>query len=192
MSEELVPASSPIIDLLDVSDQKTVTGSNMIHSATADRRVAFLLDYLVDFNVSRASKAVGMTVSNGYRILRTPEAKEAIKLEMRERRSCYSIETAMILHELATIAYGSLANYQQFLKDGDLSKLPAEHAAALQEITQETFTTREGEQATRIKIKMSEKVRALELLGKYQKMWGGADGEGNSSPVVVNLNVEFE
>jgi Terminase small subunit len=79
-----------------------------------------------------------------------------------------------VLEELTKLA---LANMQDYMKPGldgdpvlDFAKLTREQASALQEVTVDRYTEGRGEDARevkRVKFKLADKLRALELLGKH-------------------------
>lgn len=173
MSEALVPKSRGM----------TIPGQ--------DLREAFLIEYLIDFNVVRSARAVGCASITGYQMLREPESRAAVKKEMLARSEEAEVERMKIEQALKMIAYGAFSNLEEFQKTGDYSKLSPEAAMTIQEVTQEVFQTRGGESATRIKIKTADRLRALELLAKIRGLLT-EKSDGATAPVTVNLNVEFE
>ncbi len=153
-----------------------------------DRREAFVAEYMVDFDVARAAQVVGIQTRTAYKMLREPAVREAITEAQAARRDVLAIEKNTILRELALIAFGSLKNYQEYLQTGDLSLMENDHAAALSEVTQESFMR--GEDAvTKVKVKMADKTRALELLGKYQALWTDKVALGGEGGAPINMNV---
>ena len=80
-----------------------------------------------------------------------------------------------VLEELTKIA---LANMQDYVGDGfemrEISELTREQAAALQEVTVETFTDGKGADARevqRVKFKLADKLGALLQLGRHHKLF---------------------
>jgi phage terminase small subunit len=80
-----------------------------------------------------------------------------------------------VLEELTKLA---CANMQDFVGDDDvtlsIASLNQSRAAAIQEYTVEHYTEGQGEQAKpvkKIKLKLADKLRALELLGKHHALF---------------------
>lgn len=83
-----------------------------------------------------------------------------------------------ITAELAKLAFANKTDYYRLQGDGtpqiDLSAITHEQAAAIQELTVQTFMEGRGEDAREVRdvrIKLADKTRALELLGKAEKMF---------------------
>jgi hypothetical protein len=71
-----------------------------------------------------------------------------------------------------------MQDYMRVGPDGDpvldCSKLTRDQAAALQEVTVDTYTNGRGDDARevkRVKFKLADKLRALELIGKHHKLF---------------------
>jgi phage terminase small subunit len=72
----------------------------------------------------------------------------------------------------------NLADYIQVQEDGtayvNLSELTREQAAAVQEITVDEYAEGNGDDSRlvkKVKLKLIDKIRALELIGKHLAMW---------------------
>jgi phage terminase small subunit len=88
------------------------------------------------------------------------------------------ISTDKVLRELALIGFSNMLDYIQTQEDGsayvDLSKLTREQAAAIGEITSETYMEGAGDEARpvkRTKFKLVDKRAALVDLGKHLGMF---------------------
>lgn len=158
-----------------------------------DRREAFIAEYLQDFDTSRAAKVLGVTPQCAYRWLKEPAVREAIREAQEAQRGELTIEKNTILRELALIAFGSIKNYELYLETGEMSDMDEDDARAISEATND-ITDTDGGSKTKRKVKMADKVRALELLGKYHALWTDkavVAGEGGN-PVKVEMKVSFE
>jgi len=88
-----------------------------------------------------------------------------------------------VLRELSLMGFSNMLDYVTPQKDGyayvDLSKLTRDQAAAIQEITTESFVSdseddeeeESGKVITKVKFKLADKRGSLELLGKHLKLF---------------------
>jgi hypothetical protein len=99
--------------------------------------------------------------------------------ELAEQAAQGAVMTAQeALEELTRIARANMQDYMRVGPDGDpvldYSKLTRDQAAALQEVTVDTHTDGRGDDARevkRVKFKLADKLRALELLGKHHALF---------------------
>jgi phage terminase small subunit len=82
------------------------------------------------------------------------------------------------LVELTKLARANMQDYMHVGPDGDpvldYSKLTRDQAAALQEVTVDTYTDGRGDDARevkKVKFKLADKLRALELIGKHYALF---------------------
>lgn len=96
------------------------------------------------------------------------------------RKAAASVEVteARVIAEIAKIGFANMLDYIVVDTDGyavvDLSKLTRDQAAAIQEVTVDTYAERDGEdvhQVKKIKFKLGDKKGNLELLGRYLSLW---------------------
>lgn len=83
-----------------------------------------------------------------------------------------------VLGELAKLGFANMSDFVILQADGtpqfDLSGLSHEQAAAIQEMTIDTYVTGKGEDAQEVrsvKVKLAPKLGALELMGKHLKLF---------------------
>ncbi|MGI6078461.1 MAG: terminase small subunit [Fastidiosipilaceae bacterium] len=142
----------------------------------------FVAEYLVDLNATQAAIRAGYSIKNADKIgpenLRKPKIQKAIQEQMNARESRTLITADKVLEELAKIGFANLADYIQVQQDGtayvDISGMTREQAAAVQEITVDEYTEGGGEdarQVKKVKLKLIDKIKALELIGKHLAMW---------------------
>jgi phage terminase small subunit len=142
----------------------------------------FVAEYLVDLNATQAAIRAGYSIKNADKIgpenLRKPKIQKAIQEQMDARENRTLITADKVLEELAKIGFSNLADYIQVQRDGtayvDLSELTREQAAAVQEITVDEYAEGSGEDVRlvkKVKLKLIDKIRALELIGKHLAMW---------------------
>jgi phage terminase small subunit len=127
----------------------------------------------------------------------------SIRQQMEDHMAAFDITAERILKEIAAMAFSTISDYMTSDGNGgffvDLSQLTPEQAKALAEITVDEYQEGRGESAREVKkirFKLHDKARALELLGKWKKMWTdkteltGADGKPLSA-ATVEMHVHF-
>lgn len=142
----------------------------------------FVEEYLVDLNATQAAIRAGYSehtaYAMGYENLRKPEIAAAIQ-EAQERRSQRTeITQDEVLKELAKLGFANMLDYIAVQEDGtayvDLSKLTRDQAAAVQEVTVDTYVEGRGDDKVpvkRIRFKLADKRGSLELIGKHLGMF---------------------
>lgn len=164
--------------------------------ALSAKQRLFVKEYLKSGNAARAAKAAGYSAkvaeTNGPRLLRNAQIKKAVDEGMARVTAKAELTAAEVLAEIRKLAFADLR--KAFDKDGKLlplHEMPDEVGIALQGV--ETDEIYAGRGASRIKlgvtrkVKLTDKVRALEMLGKHFKLFtevhehSGKDG----GPMVV-------
>lgn len=145
----------------------------------------FAKEYLIDLNATRAYIAAGYSEKgagqSAFTLLKNPEIQALIQAGQSRQEEKLDISGGRVLSELSKLAFANMLDYIR-VKEGeayvDLSTLTREQAAAIQEVTTESYVidneSKDGEQAkviTKVKFKLSDKVRSLELLGRYHKLF---------------------
>ena len=156
----------------------------------------FIKEYLIDLNATRAAISAGYSertaCEQGSRLLANVKVKTEIERSLTKRAEKLDISAEKVLGELSKMAFANMQDYIT-IRDGDayvdLSKLTRDQAAAIQEVTTDSYTV-EGENEesakviTKCKFKLADKRGSLELLGRYLKLFtdkfeaGGPNGEG--------------
>lgn len=152
-----------------------------------ERQKRFVQAYLQTLNATQAAITAGYSANTahsvGPRMLDNAGVKRAIQEGIGKVAAKADITTERILNELARIAFGSMRDIAEWNASGvsfkDSASLTDDAAATISEVTETT-----NEHGGSLKIKQHDKLKALELLGKYQKLF--SDG-GN-----VNVNVGFK
>lgn len=146
------------------------------------KQQAFVREYLIDLNASAAARRAGYSPKTAGRTgnenLQKPVIATAIQKAMSERAQRTNITADRVLHELSLLAFSNMLDYLRVTPDGDayvdLSDLTREQAAALTEVQVEDFVEGRGEDSRdvrRVKVKVSDKKSALELLGKHLSLF---------------------
>ena len=153
------------------------------------RERRFVGEYLIDLDPQRAAIAAGYSksvarcksydwVSNSRQ---KPHVFAAVQKAMDKRAAKLELTADRVLWELSLMGYANMQDYIQ-IENGDvfldLSKLTREQAAAIQEITFDEYVERgtnkgngNGRRIKRMRFKLADKTRSLELLGKHLKLF---------------------
>lgn len=131
----------------------------------------FIEEYLIDLNATQAAIRAGYSSdtagSIGNENLKKPEIRARIDQAMAERSKRTGVNADRVIEELAKIAFINAADVidprTATIKEG---ATPAD-TAAIQSVKVKTF----GEDGLEREIKMADKIKALELLGKHLGMF---------------------
>jgi phage terminase small subunit len=140
----------------------------------------FVQEYMRDLNATQAAIRTGYSPdsaeSQASRLLSNAKVAAAVAEESKRQWDKIDVETGEILQALRRIAFADLG--QAYDKDGKLLKvpeMPPEFRAALAGVeVDELFDWEDGQRnqvGTTSKLKTKDSVKALELLGKYRKLW---------------------
>lgn len=136
------------------------------------KQKAFVDEYLIDLNATQAAIRAGYSVKRaseiGYQLLQKTTVSEAIAKAMAERSKWTSVSQDRVIEQLAKIAFADLKDYVQWDEKG-ITLLNSEDVdgTVLQSIT-EIVLPKGG---VKKEVKLSDKLKALELLGKHLGMW---------------------
>ena len=148
--------------------------------ALTPKQKRFVQEYLVDLNATAAAVRAGYSKKTaeviGYENLRKPQIETAINQAIQEREKRTKITQDMVLQETAKLAFFDIR--KMFDKNGkplDISQLDDDTAAALVGLDVQDVYEFNGDEKQFVgyikKYKMSDKLRALELLGKHLGTW---------------------
>jgi len=164
------------------------------------RHQKFVLEYLKDFNGTRAAERANFSKKRARITASELVAKRNIQEALAEVAALIFHEDIAIadnvLKELALIAFSDMANYVTIGPEGEVTLKPfdamPEGASRVVSAVEETrrilgVGTGEGKEMVleiRTKYRMHDKVRALDLLGKRLGMW---TYDKTAPPAVINV-----
>lgn len=138
-----------------------------------EKQKIFADEYLIDLNATRAYRAAYPSVKKeqtaaaaAARMLRNVKVQEYIADRMEERQKRTEITQDRVLEELAAIAFARATDYAQVIggtvQIRNTEELSEEQVKAIAGIKEGKFG---------VELKLNDKEKALELLGRHLGMW---------------------
>lgn len=151
-----------------------------------EKQKIFADEYLIDLNATRAYRVAYPSVKKdetaaaaAARMLRNVKVAEYISGRMQERQQRTEVTQDMVVRELAAIAFARATDYVEIRSNGVGGVVVIKPTA---DLTDQQISAIAGikEGANGIEIKLNDKEKALELLGRHLGMWNDklkVDGE---------------
>lgn len=154
-----------------------------------EKQQRFIDEYLIDLNATQAAIRAGYSVKTakdiGCQNLAKLNIQQAISEKMAERSKRTGVNQDRIVLELAKIAFVNAVD----VIDSDDATIKAgataDDTAAIQSVKVKMIPTKEGEGVER-EIRLNDKLKALELLGKHLGMWNDKLDVNLNIPVVIS------
>lgn len=167
-----------------------------------DSQKKFCDEYLIDFNASRAYKVAypnckkdEVARANSSRLLTKANIKNYLNEQKEELKKRVNVTQEDVINELAKIAFADIRKlYSDTGSLKNIKDIDDDTAAALAGV--ETFEEYEGRGEDREyigdtkKVKMIEKTKALDLLGKYFGIFKEKVEVEQTKPFEVNIKVK--
>ena len=146
------------------------------------RHETFAREYVKDLNGTRAAIAAGYAKKSAHvtasELLSNPKVKEMVARLTKKHADKLDLSAEKVLSELSSMGFSNMLDYIKTTEEGsayvDLSNLTREQAAAIPEITVDEYVEGKGKHARKVKrtrLKLVDKIRSLELLGKHLKLF---------------------
>ena len=154
------------------------------------KRKRFVEEYLIDSNGRQAAIRAGYSPKTAQmqasQLLTYPGVADAVAAGQAELAERSAVKAEDVIRELAKLGFANIEDYTS--NNGsdlaiDLADMTRDQAAAISEITTETYT-KDGEQVRRTKFKLADKRAALVDLGKHLGLFTDKQSiklEGNMS-----------
>lgn len=160
-----------------------------------EKQRRFVDEYLIDLNATQAAIRAGYSVKTakdiGCQNLAKLNIQQEISEKMAERSKRTGVNQDRIVLELAKIAFVNAAD----VIDSDDATIKAgataDDTAAIQSVKVKVIPTKEGEGVER-EIRLNDKLKALELLGKHLGMWNDKLDVNVNIPVVISGEDDLE
>lgn len=139
--------------------------------AITEKQKKFVEEYLIDLNATQAAIRAGYSVKNagkiGHELLEKTRISNEVTKKIAERSRRTGINADRVLIELAKIAFVNVDDVIES-KDATLKENASrDDLAAIQSIKVKTF----GEDGVEREIKLADKLKALDMLGRHLGMW---------------------
>ncbi len=127
------------------------------------RQKKFTEEYLIDLNATKAALRAGYSAKTsdkiGYQLLEKTRVKEALERAIRKREQRTEITQDMVVAQLAKIAFADIRGIVTW-ENGELRMRPSDDVdgTTIAEVTQTA-------------VKLNDRMKALELLGKHLGMF---------------------
>jgi phage terminase small subunit len=152
------------------------------------KRRAFIDEYLIDFNATRAAVRAGYGARSahtiGSRLLKLPAVKAALDAAIAARAERTRVTADRVIAEYARLAFADMRRYAEWNADGiklrPHTSLSADDAAAVVELIPVGA-------AGRARIKLHDKRPALDALARHLGLFGGGPDGVVRFPPGTNL-----
>ncbi len=161
-----------------------------------EKQKLFADEYLIDLNATRAYlvayprvKKENVAAVNGSKMLRNTKVASYIQERMKERQQRTEVTQDRVIQELAAIAFAKATDYVKIRSSGPSARVLIK---ATDELSEEQSRAIAGikEGTNGIEIKLNDKEKALELLGRHLGMWN--DKLDLKTPVIDESIKEME
>ena len=147
----------------------------MMAKKLSDKQQRFVEEYLIDLNATQAAIRAGYKRSqyidtNANKLLENTRIAEEIEKAMAERSKRTGINQDRVIQELARIAF---LNPQKLINTTDASIRPdatEDDLVCIQSVKVKTMNGAKGKSIER-EVRLNDKLKALELLGKHLGMF---------------------
>lgn len=167
----------------------------MAKQSKPSRQDVFVEEYLVDLNATQAAIRAGYSVKTANeqasRLLANVKVQTKIAKAMAERSKRTGINQDRVVLELARIAF---VNPQNLINPEDASvrdNASEDDLACIQSVKVKTSFSDKGDMIER-EVKLNDKMKALELLGKHLGMWNDKIDLNVTLPVVISGEDDLE
>ncbi len=160
-----------------------------------EKQRRFVDEYLIDLNATQAAIRAGYSVKTakdiGCQNLAKLNIQQAVSEQMAERSKRTGVNQDRIVLELAKIAFVNAADVIDSDDATIKARATADDTAAIQSVKVKVIPTKEGEGVER-EIRLNDKLKALELLGKHLGMWNDKLDVNVNIPVVISGEDDLE
>ena len=152
-----------------------------------EKQQRFVEEYLIDLNATQAAIRAGYSAKTadvqGARLLANAKVQQAISEKMAERSKRTGINQDRVIIELARIAFVKMTDIVD--SDGEIRSDASEDDLACIESVKYKSSESETSSSVEREVKISPKLKALELLGKHLGMWNDKLDVNITQPIVI-------
>lgn len=152
-----------------------------------EKQRLFVNEYMIDLNATQAAIRAGYSVKTadqqGSRMLANVKVQEEIGRAMAERSKRTGVNQDKVVLELAKIAFVKMTDIVD--EQGKIRPDAAEDDLACIESVKYKESESDASSSVEREVKISPKLKALELLGKHLGMWNDKLNVNITAPVVI-------
>ena len=160
-----------------------------------NRQKLFIEEYLIDLNATQAAIRAGYSVNSAHSIgnenLNKKYIKEEVEKQLAERSKRTGINAERIVNELAKIAFLNPIDVIDMNDVTITESATREDTSTISSIKVKTSKSDVGESTER-EVKVYDKLKALELLGKHIGMFSDKFKVEGAVPVIITGEEELE
>lgn len=158
------------------------------------RQEKFVKAYVAYGNATKAGLEAGYGQKSAHvtanKMLKNPKIIAAIEQERKPIFNRYEVTAERIVQELARVGFTSMGDLMEVDANGNpdlkLKDLTDEQKTAISEFQTETYAKGDDASVTKVKVKLHDKLKALEMLGRQLGMFGGKqEDDANSARAEV-------
>jgi len=151
----------------------------------------FVDEYLIDLNATKAAIRAGYSEKTAFSIgtenLRKPLIQKAIQQRKQAREQRTEITQDRVIQELADIGFAKATDYARIVPDGGVDFVSTDDLTESQKAA--VVSIKETQNGT--EIRLADKLKALELIGKHLGMFdrniNGIDQEIEDDPLTKSI-----
>lgn len=159
-----------------------------------DKQQRFVDEYLIDLNATQAAIRAGYSVKTaneqGSQNLAKLSIQQAIAEKMAERSRRTGVNQDRVVLELAKIAFVKLTDIID--EKGKIKDTATEDDLACLEGYKYKYSDTDSGYSVEREVKLSSKMKALELLGKHLGMWNDKVDLNVALPIVITGGDQLE
>ena len=159
-----------------------------------DKQRRFVDEYLIDLNATQAAIRAGYSVKTaneqGSQLLAKLSIQQAIAEKMAERSRRTGVNQDRVVLELAKIAFVKLTDIID--EKGKIKDTATEDDLACLEGYKYKYSDTDSGYSVEREVKLSSKMKALELLGKHLGMWNDKVDLNVALPIVITGGDQLE
>ncbi len=153
-----------------------------------EKQQRFVDEYLIDLNATQAAIRAGYSVKTaneqGARLLANVSVQQKIAQKMADRSKRTGVNQDRVVLELARIAFVKITDI--IGSEGEIKSTATDDDLACIESVKYKGSESETSSSVEREVKISSKLKALELLGKHLGMWNDKLDVNVSIPVVIS------
>lgn len=159
-----------------------------------EKQQRFVDEYLIDLNATQAAIRAGYSAKTadvqGSRMLRNVKVQQAISEAMAERSKRTGVNQDRVVLELAKIAFVKMTDIVD--NQGRIKSSATEYDLACIEFMKYKESESDTGSSVEREVKISPKLKALELLGKHLGMWNDKLDVNITQPIVISGSDDLE